>query len=87
MLAHASLDQLNAFSLHRIAEGFKELEHKTKPATSTMQNGSACCSTTKPRYDGRSGSRRARAPHVCGISLVSRTWTTRRRVGSIAPCS
>ena len=47
MLAHPTLDQLQALGLHGVAKGFKELEHKQRSVASNTRNGLACCSNTR----------------------------------------
>jgi hypothetical protein len=46
MLAHPTLDQLNALGLYGLAKGFKDLEHKAEARGLDQPNGSACCSNT-----------------------------------------
>ena len=44
MLAHPTLDQLNALGLYGLAT--RNSNTKPKPAASIMPNGSVCCSNT-----------------------------------------
>lgn len=46
MLAHPTLDQLNALGLYGLAKGFKELEHKPEARGSSTPNNSVYCLNT-----------------------------------------
>ena len=77
MLAHPTLDQLNALGLYGLAKGFKELEHKAKPAASIMPKGSVCCSNTSEVSSV--GRHRLRAAKLCALHERGRPMTISRR--------
>src|ERR1700692_509272 len=87
MLAHPTLDQLNALGLHGLAKGFRELEHKPEARGLDHAEWLGLLLEYELTLPDRSSLKHGPGPPSCAIPPASRTSIIRHPAASTARCS